>query len=83
MVVTKVLDKKAGENSGEYIISFNFFGSIKTSVVTENVLRYNHISSIDVGDEILVSKIFNSKEMPVYLIRKVISQNGKKAKTSK
>lgn len=78
MVITKVLKKEEGENPKEYVISFNFFGNIKTSVITENVLRYNHISSIDVGDEILVSKLFNAKEMPVYLVRKVILKNGKK-----
>jgi hypothetical protein len=80
MVMTKVVDKVEIDKCDDYYIVFNFVGRLKRSLVTKNVLKYNHISSIDIGDEIFVSKVFNTKESPTYLIRKVIKNGAKKIK---
>ena len=76
MVWVKVLKKeKSKYKKNDYLVFFEFRGQERFSIINFNVLRYNKVDNIDIGDEIFVIKSFGRTEKPIFLI-KGVRKNG-------
>ncbi len=66
--ITKIEDSKYNDSQ---LVFFTFLGETKFSIVSAYVLHYLDVPELRVGQEIYISKSFDKRERPIYLIRKV------------